>query len=212
MFGTGATTPIDADDGEGRGDDPVRRAGRHVAAARRHLIDRSGHLDLVLAQPQNLARRETVAGHRAARAFEAQHDLVDLRPRDYQHGVDLRAQLLHRPGAQIALEGEHKDALARLLIAPRLCDRLGLFLARLHERLALLLVEERAVHRVAHVVVALVQRADLDLRSFGFARACEARDEDGEAADAATMMSAFRAKAAMSSQNAIADPSNERSD
>ena len=91
-------------------------------------------------------------------------------------------ELLDRAGAHVALEAQHINALARLLVAPRPGGGLGLLLLRLHERLAFFLVEQRRVQRVAHVVVALVERADLDLLVLCFARAREARDQHGEAA------------------------------
>src|SRR5208337_1618682 len=82
-------------------------------------------------------------------------------------------------------EGEHVDSFARLLTATRPGGGLGLLLARSGERLALLLVEERAVHGVAQVVVALIERADLDLFILvpGFARTRQACDQHREAAD-----------------------------
>ena len=45
-----------ADDCKGGGDDAVGGAGHHIAAARRHLVDRGGHFDLALAQPQDFGR------------------------------------------------------------------------------------------------------------------------------------------------------------
>ena len=41
-----------ADDRKRRGDDAIRRASHHVAAARRNLVDRGGDLDLAFAQAQ----------------------------------------------------------------------------------------------------------------------------------------------------------------
>ena len=139
----------------------------------------------MLAQPQDFGRRKPIAGHRSAGAFDPDHGFVGLRPRRDQYGVDFRAQALDRARAQVALEGEHIDAFARLLAAARLGGGLGLLLARSRERLTLLFVEQRAVHGVAHVVVALVERADLDLfiLILGFARARQARDQERKAAD-----------------------------
>src|SRR6185437_16180263 len=172
-----------ADHRERRGDDAVGRRGHHVAAARRHLVDRGGDPDLTVAQPQDLGGAEAVAGHRAARAFDPDQGLVGSGPGGDKHGVDFRAEALDRARAHVPLEGEHIDALARRLPAARPGFGLHLLLARLGERLALLLVEQRGVHGVAHVVVALVERADLDLLLLALARARKPRDEDGEAAD-----------------------------
>ena len=138
---------------------------------------------LRLAQTQNLGRREAVAGNCAAGAFDPDHRFVGLWPGGDQDSVDLRAKPLDRARAHVSLEGQDKDALSRLLIAPRLGGRLGLFLPAFGERLEFLPVEQLAVHGVAHVVIALVERADLDLRVLGFVRAREARDQHGEAAN-----------------------------
>src|SRR6185437_14708571 len=175
--------PDRADHRERRGDDAVGRASHHVAAARRHLIDGSGDCDLAFAQAEDLGGGEAVAGYRAARAFDPDQGLVGSGPGGDKHGVDFRAEALDRARAHVPLEGEHIDALAWRLPAARPGFGLHLLLARLGERLALLLVEQHGVHGVAHVVVALVERADLDLLLLALARVREARDEDGEAAD-----------------------------
>ena len=174
-----------ADDRKGRRDDAVRRAGHHVAAACRDLIDGGGDFDLVLAQSQDFGRSKPIAGHRSPGAFDPDNGFVRSGPRGDQHGVDFRAETLDRAGAHVALEREHIDAFARLLATARLDRGLGLLLACPRQRLALLFVEQRAVHGVAHFVVALVERADLDLLVLilGFARAREARDQHREAAD-----------------------------
>ena len=81
-----------ADERKRRGDDAVGRAGHHVAAARRHLVDRGGDVDLAFAQAQDLGRGEPVAGHRSASAFDPDHRFVRPGPRDRENGVDLGAR------------------------------------------------------------------------------------------------------------------------
>ena len=170
-----------ADNGEGRGDDAVGGRGHHVTAARRHLVDRRCYPDLAFTQSEDLGSGETVAGHRAAAALDPYDRFVGLRPRDREQRVDLLAELPHRRRAHVTLERHYIDALAgRLGHAPRLGGGFRRLLARLDERLALLLVEERSIHCVAQVVVALVQRTDLDLPVLRLGRSGEPRDNDGE--------------------------------
>ena len=80
---------------------------------RRDLIDADRQRHVGGAQPRQLRGGETIAGHRAAGAVEAQHHLVIARARHGQHGVDLATQSLDLGGADVALEIEHVDALAR---------------------------------------------------------------------------------------------------
>ena len=139
--------------------------------------------DLVLAQAKDLGRGETVAGHRAARALDANQGFVGSRPGGDEDGVDFGAQAFDRACAHVALESEHVDAFAGLPAAARLGFGLHLLLARLGERLALLLVEQDPVHGVAHVVVALGERADLNLLVLRLAGAGETRDEQRQSSD-----------------------------
>ena len=124
-----------AENGEGRGDDPVGGGGHQIAPARRDLIDARGHRDPRRPKARKLRGGKAVSRHRAAGAVDADDDLILAGPRDRQHGVDFAAQLLDRARANVALEVDDVDALARALA------RVGLrgLLARLGERLALLL-------------------------------------------------------------------------
>ena len=147
------------DQRERRGDDAVGGADHQIAAARRHLVDAGGHFHLAAREPHHLGRREAVAGHRAARALDLEHDFVGLRPRDREHGVDLGGEPAHRPRPQIALEIEDEDALLARARA-RLLRRLGLAPRALASAFSAFLSSRRELIASRHDVVALVERAN----------------------------------------------------
>ena len=133
-------------------------------------------------QPHDLGGGEAVAGHRAARALDLEHDLVLVGPRDGEHGVDLGGEPPHRPGPQVAFEVENEDA---LLGGPRarLLRRFEELAAQLGGGLQRLLVEQPGVDRVGHRVIALVERTDGQTRLGRIAAAPRPRDDQRDDRD-----------------------------
>ena len=135
--------PDGTDDGKGGSQDLVRHTSHHVAAARRHLIDSHGELDVTIAQSLQLGSGQAIAMHHAATGFESQQYLV-AGLGDANHRAHLLAQGGHLFGIHAAVEIEHEQAAA--LITGLGALFLLLFLLLFHH-LALGLAGKRALER-----------------------------------------------------------------
>ncbi len=121
--------------------DLVRHTSHHVAAARRHLIDSHGELDVTIAQALQLGSGQAVTMHYATTGFEPQQHLV-AGLGDANHRTHLFAQGGHLFGIHAAVEVEHEQAAA--LITGLGALFLLLFLLLFHH-LALSLAGKRAL-------------------------------------------------------------------
>lgn len=142
-----------AEDGEGRGKDPIADAGHHVAAAGRHLVNAHGQRHAGLADARQLRGRQAVAMDHATAAFQAQHHLVVL-ARHAQHRSHFVTQLLGSRGLDVAVEIEHVDPRLLFRMFLRLLRRLALLLA---QGLEAGLVEDAVADPLAQVLVEIVE-------------------------------------------------------
>ncbi|MNH25830.1 hypothetical protein D3C79_858500 [compost metagenome] len=167
--------PDGADDGEGRRQDLVCHTGHHVAAARRHLVDGHGELDVPVPQALQLGGREAIAVHHTATGLETQQHLVTWLGNPY-HGAHLFPQGAHFLGVHAAVKIEHKQSAA---LIRRLGALLVLLLALLLELLALGLAGQRRLQLMAPLLqlVGEIGHHQLPLAGLGVAAACNYQDD-----------------------------------
>ena len=185
--------PDGPDDRKGRCEHVVGHGGHHVAAAGGDLVHRNHKPHAVLTQAIELRGGEAIAVHGSAGTFEPYEHLV-RRPGLGKNGRDLRAQVLHCIGLQVAFEIHDEQALAGAALAcalhiPNLnrgCEAglravygapgsLFRLLAGLGFTTAQLLEVPRGQQRLAHSVPqrvqAVVELADLEMTTTATATA-----------------------------------------